>query len=120
MDRSFNSTYSAGAALNRRWLEEATDPDPDETQEKLRKNDLDTNFGIDQYKNLSKKGSKETFYCEFCKIELNSIETKESHEVGVKHQAKVREFGGDYSGLKVTTTINKEIPGDPNLYEHFF
>ena len=32
-----------------------------------------------------RKGEKQTYYCEVCYVELNSAETKASHEKGVKH-----------------------------------
>ena len=109
MDQTFLSAASGAAsssAPNRLWQGEGVDPDIKETLEKLRKNDIDTNFGIEQYKqSKSKKGTKETFYCEYCKIELNSIETRDSHTVGVKHQAKVRELGG-YGDLRVKVIPN--------------
>jgi len=38
-----------------------------------------------------RKGQKETFYCEFCLIELNSRDTLYSHTKGQKHMKKVEE-----------------------------
>jgi len=39
-----------------------------------------------------RKGQKETFYCEFCLLELNSRDTLESHANGAKHRKKAEDY----------------------------
>ena len=38
---------------------------------------------------IQKKGDKNTFYCQVCYVELNSLETMKSHTQGSKHQKKM-------------------------------
>ena len=38
---------------------------------------------------VQRKGDKNTFYCEVCHVELNSLETMKSHANGAKHQKKM-------------------------------
>jgi len=46
----------------------------------------DTDLGVTEYRGTLKKSDKDTFYCEVCRVELNSRETCQSHVEGARHQ----------------------------------
>ena len=51
---------------------------------------LPTGFSMDMNPQKQKKGAKKTFYCNICLVELNSEDTRRSHEQGVKHLKKMQ------------------------------
>jgi len=62
-----------------------------------------------------RKGQKETFYCEFCLLELNSRDTLYSHTKGQKHMKKVEEHEerirrGHYVEEKKVRPIANPLP----------
>jgi len=62
-----------------------------------------------------RKGQKETFYCEFCLIELNSRDTLLSHTKGQKHIRKVEDHNerirrGQYVEEKQVRPIANPLP----------
>ena len=46
-----------------------------------------------------KKGEKKTFFCDICLLELNSVDTRNSHKAGVKHQKKLTDMEYKYDRL---------------------
>ena len=87
-DESFTSSSSRRRAWepDRKWESESI---RQEERDMKRKQDLKEDYGIRMYLETSKKGQKETFYCELCRVELNSRETKISHQDGTKHQDRL-------------------------------
>ena len=53
---------------------------------RIAKRDIETDYGVKTYQGQAKKGEKETFYCNLCKVELNSRETRNSHMQGSIHR----------------------------------
>ena len=68
---------------------------------------MDTDYGVKTYQGRAKKGEKETFYCNLCKVELNSRETRNSHMQGSIHRAK--EQRGEYPPEEAVVRIPNPV-----------
>ena len=51
---------------------------------------LPTGFSMDMNPQKQKKGAKKTLYCNISLVELNSKDTRRSHQQGVKHLKKMQ------------------------------
>ena len=56
----------------------------------LRNMGLPTSFGLETA--TVKKGEKQSFYCDLCFVELNSLDTMRSHLYGSKHLKKQNQY----------------------------
>ena len=56
----------------------------------LRTMGLPTSFGLETA--TVKKGEKQSFYCDLCFVELNSLDTMKSHLFGSKHLKKKHQY----------------------------
>lgn len=76
------------ASFNNRPFDEY--PERKYEPEKLQANCF-TGAGSYKDQQIIRKGQKETFYCEYCLIDLNSRDTLSSHTKGAKHMRKVEQ-----------------------------
>ena len=62
---------------------------------------------------VQRKGDKNTFYCEVCYVELNSLETMKSHTQGSKHQKKMLALEAEQEDKKRRGLVNPndKLPG---------
>ena len=61
---------------------------------------------------VQRKGDKNTFYCEVCHVELNSLETMKSHANGAKHQKKMLGLESErMENLKRGILPGEKMPG---------
>ena len=63
--------------------------DEQEESMALRRMALPTSFGLERA--AVKKGEKQSFYCDLCFVELNSLDTMQSHLFGAKHLKKQKQ-----------------------------
>ena len=61
---------------------------------------------------VQRKGDKNTFYCEVCHVELNSLETMKSHANGAKHQKKMLALESErMENLRRGISTGEKMPG---------
>ena len=69
-------------------------------------NGLPTSFGLETA--TVKKGEKQSFYCDLCLVELNSLDAMKSHLLGSKHLKRKHQYEQNL--------MNEGIPVDDNTY----
>lgn len=87
-DEKYLKSLGLPASFNNRPFDEY--PERKYEPEKLQANCF-TGAGSYKDQQVIRKGQKETFYCEYCLIDLNSRDTLSSHTKGAKHMRKVEQ-----------------------------
>jgi len=74
----------------------ALDADEDDYYRRHESKNVRLPSGFSYPSTTQKKGEKKTFWCEICFVELNSLDTKNSHQAGVKHTKKANDIEEDF------------------------
>ena len=68
-------------------------PPDDDTKWWQRPSNNDDDYGVEKFKTSLRKTQRLTFFCNLCRIDLNSVETRKSHVDGRQHQLALHQAG---------------------------